>query len=631
MVLRCACVNSSQAGLFSAVTSAFIIEGNSQLRPDPNDETAALLRVLIHKIDNTTFGDNPPTLPQWTGPPRTIVQVQASLFASLAASLFSAFLATLGKQWLNRYAATNMRGSAIERSQNRQRKLDGIVTWYFDHVMESLPLMLQFALLLLGCALSRYLWEINTTVASVVLGATSFGVAFYIFIIVAGVISESCPYQTPGFHALRYPRPKVLRLFHSTFRNAFRGSKAVETIAMKVAHYRPWWSRGNIAPFLKDVVLKIPHAIAIDVCRLGRAMIKTLATFPAGAYRLGSTAARSLVSVARRVHHRLQGTSSAPEQRSDQQITVLDLRCISWMVQTSLDKAVHLSTLKHLATMATLSNLDPALVADCFSIFIGCIKVDNCKVVIMQGLEQLAAVSATCFLRTFRHLSVMDPTSNVLDDVRQRYNRVFPLGTDFRSLPFYHTAVKIHTLANKHWSPRHIQWGDYRPCNREHVPVARGLVDAAQEEYQHPQRGKVPRWILRFALHSLSLGPFPPTSVVADCLSIVAIDLGCNVSNTGDTILDERYVHISQMTITLTLNQCTSGANFDSDNSESRNESQIWRSPFAPIEAQGDHCAPPLRSLAGARWETRDAGRVLTCCQSIEGEEVHVASRWTIF
>jgi hypothetical protein len=189
-----------QAGLFSAVTSAFIIQVDSQLQPDPNDETAALLRVLIYKIDNTTFGNNVPTLPQWTGPPRTIVQVQAILFASLTISLFSAFLAMLGKQWLNRYESTDRQGSAIERSHNRQRKLGGVVGWYFDHVMESIPLMLQAALLLLGCALSQYLWEVNITIASVVVGVTSFGAIFYIFIVIAGIVSEGCPYQTPAAH-----------------------------------------------------------------------------------------------------------------------------------------------------------------------------------------------------------------------------------------------------------------------------------------------------------------------------------------------------------------------------------------------------------------------------------------------
>ena len=70
-----------QAGLFSTVASAFIIDVKSQLQPDPNDETGALFRILIYETDNTTFGTNIPTLPQWSGPPNAIVQVQAILFA----------------------------------------------------------------------------------------------------------------------------------------------------------------------------------------------------------------------------------------------------------------------------------------------------------------------------------------------------------------------------------------------------------------------------------------------------------------------------------------------------------------------------------------------------------------------
>jgi len=90
--------------LFSAVISTFIAQVQPELQPDPNDETVTLLRVLIHKIDNTTFGDAP-ALPQLTGPPRAIVQVRCLFYASLAASIFSAFLVVLGKQWLNRYAS----------------------------------------------------------------------------------------------------------------------------------------------------------------------------------------------------------------------------------------------------------------------------------------------------------------------------------------------------------------------------------------------------------------------------------------------------------------------------------------------------------------------------------------------
>jgi len=258
------------------VASAFITQVQPQLQKDPNEETAALLCVLIHKIDNTTFGSDVPALPQWTGPARMTVQVQQILYASLAASLLSAFLAMLGKQWLNRYASIDMRGSAIERSQNRQRKLDGIVRWYFDHVLECLPLMLQFALLLLGCALSRYLWDINTAVASVVVGVTSFGMLFYLFIIVAGATSDDCPYQTPWTNLTR-------RLLHPPLHLITEHSFLYSTL------FEIW----NFA----------------DECRTAFTIVKyplvLLAAFATDAFQLGQAMFRSLIVSAREVRTKL--------------------------------------------------------------------------------------------------------------------------------------------------------------------------------------------------------------------------------------------------------------------------------------------------------------------------------------
>jgi len=528
------------------VTAAFIIQVLPQLQPDPNEETAGLLRVLIHKIDNTTFGNSDPTLPKWTGPPHTIVQVQAILFASLTISLFSAFLAMLGKQWLNRYASTGMRGTAIERSQNRQRKLDGIIAWYFDHMMESLPLMLQAALLLLDCALTRYLWKVNITVAAVVLGATLSGVVFYLFIVTAGMASEDCPYQTPGAQILR----RVIPAFASS---GFAKNSRCRHLFVEwwPSLEGPWYSTDNITNSLL-----VPSFMLIAIVM--------------DSYLLGQATLRLLVDFGKTLYYRFKGTSSQTPV-SDQQTVALDLQCISWMVQTSSDKAVHLSTLKHLATMTTLAGFTPTLVADCFNVFIDCVNVNNHKVVIIQGLEQLAAVSATCFLRTFHHLSVADPTSSNLEEVRRRYDMVFPFETDFRGLPFYYTMTQIHALTGQHWwYHRYVQWGDYRPSTQEHIPVARDMAEAARVGCQKTQRGKVPRWILRFALHSLSLNPLPPTSVVAHCLSIVTIDLGCDITYTGSS--DERCVHISQVTITLTWSKRTGGMGGEPDGSENQRD-----------------------------------------------------------
>jgi hypothetical protein len=75
------------------------------------------------------------------------------MYASLLMSLLAAFVAMLGKQWLNRYLRHTGR-SMIERCGDRQRKFDGLERWPFHLCMESLPIMLQIALLLPACGLS---------------------------------------------------------------------------------------------------------------------------------------------------------------------------------------------------------------------------------------------------------------------------------------------------------------------------------------------------------------------------------------------------------------------------------------------------------------------------------------------
>ena len=508
-----------QAGLFSAVTSAFIIEVNSDLKPDPNEETAALLRVLIHKMDNTTFGGDVPAVPQWTGPPRMAVHVQAMLFASLAASLLSAFLAMLGKQWLNRYASVDMRGSAIERSQNRQRKLDGIIAWYFGHVMQSLPLMLQAALLLLGLALSLYLWEIDTTVASVVVGVTSFGVLIYLFIIVAGAVYTSCPYQTPGAHILRrflywiHHTPDAL---HSVFSTVVKNSLCCFVVSSAWDELTS--SHVTTAQTITTLLATLlsPIWLMVDVYRATRPLLVILS------YRL----------------YLWSRQASAPPAAT------LDLHCISWTLRTSLDAPVRLPTLNYLA-ITTLADFDLALVADCFDILISYVKVINEQAVVTEGMKQLAPATALCCLHTLSHLTVMDPMLKTLGSIRQRYVRAFPPETDFNTIPFSHIFGAIHRILYSdcwftHW--QFPQWEDYNPSSGEHVVVAHALVKISQSRcrmWPHKTRN-VPCWLLRFALHSLFLSPLPSTPVIVNCLTIIAIDLGCDPPNT--TTLGERCV-----------------------------------------------------------------------------------------
>ena len=207
-----------QAGLFSTVSSALVIAVQSNLEPDPNDQSAAILRLILLTLNPSANLSEIPALPPiQENPPSEIVIVSGLMYASLLISLLAAFVAMLGKQWLNRYSR-HAGGSIIERSGDRQLKYDGLQKWKFRLVLEALPVMLQVALLLLACGLWRYMASINTPVAVVLITLTGIGGLFYLVIAVSGALSYACPFQTPASTALRILWKKVVSPISSVIR-----------------------------------------------------------------------------------------------------------------------------------------------------------------------------------------------------------------------------------------------------------------------------------------------------------------------------------------------------------------------------------------------------------------------------
>ena len=109
--------------------------------------------------------------------------------------------------------------------------------------------MLQIALLLLTCGLSRYMWSLNTSVARVVISFTILGIIFYIGIIVAGTFSYECPFQTPASTALRHLRNSA------TTKNLLVGVSPVNVILLI------YTARRYIPKFLAN--LSLPSAISL--------------------------------------------------------------------------------------------------------------------------------------------------------------------------------------------------------------------------------------------------------------------------------------------------------------------------------------------------------------------------------
>ena len=212
-------------------------------------------------------------------------------------SLLAAFVAMLGKQWLNRYLR-HAGGSTVERCGDRQRKFDGLEKWPFRLFIEGLPVMLQIALLLLTCGLSRYMWSVNTSVARIIISFAVFGLLFYIGIVVAGMWSYECPFQTPASETLRYLRdcgatrkllaslspPKVISVIHTTWMNTRRGllsapHRTYNIIASAfhlvrdITRYPLSWeiSLSRIMSDIHNTVTKVGHQTIILLLRVDRA------------------------------------------------------------------------------------------------------------------------------------------------------------------------------------------------------------------------------------------------------------------------------------------------------------------------------------------------------------------------
>jgi hypothetical protein len=131
------------SGLFSAVSTSFIVAMESKLSPDPSDTTNALLKQLVEiGLGNLTAAGSTPAEPTWS-PTAPVLRIQTVAYASLSMSLLAAFGAVLGKQWLGYYKSSRYgSGSQEERGKHRQEKFDGLVIWYFDAVVQLFPVLL---------------------------------------------------------------------------------------------------------------------------------------------------------------------------------------------------------------------------------------------------------------------------------------------------------------------------------------------------------------------------------------------------------------------------------------------------------------------------------------------------------
>ena len=456
-----------------------------------------LLEMLLNVTTGTLPAGSVTPIPRWSGPDPTIVQVQCIFYATLCATLLASLLAMLGKQWLNRYRQTETRGSIADRSRVRERKLSGVETWRFHLVMESLPLILQCALVLLGFALSRYLWGVSRPASSVVIGFTGFGFLFYTLITTASIISFNCPFQTPFSLLVRF----VIGLAAPHWRNLR------QTLGPKRRPSQPG-------------TLRARHDLPLSMNVVGRgpefeASITALACIAPGAVQFPWSVTPLFVQV----------TGDHGDS--------LGARCVNRMFAMSTDVDVVTSIMDFIPEIIWHSGIKTLPLRRIYDTLMDCFDFSGASPVVIPRSRDLAYLSAKAFVHIelqrrciaqykehkwdgwkalcadHRLLSLTDhdpdpdlKTVLFMVDMTLGYDGVFPLGETQMTEP--HRAWVSHVLLHHAW-----------------------------------KEGEVLEVVMDFVEDSMSL-ELPSDTVITDCLFIIGLMVGVPIHVNDVIVRDKR-------------------------------------------------------------------------------------------
>lgn len=189
-----------QAGLFSAVITAFIIEAYRLLQQDPQETMVLLLAQISQQLANASNQSVSTSVPinQNGGFSLPFTRrINVLWFASLVLSLGAASIGILVKQWLRDYMMSFTAEFPRQRSRIRQFRREGLIEWKVPAIVSSLPVILQVALAFFLGGVVDLLWQLDVVVAGVI---TAFVAATLLFLIITTIIptfSDECPYTSP--------------------------------------------------------------------------------------------------------------------------------------------------------------------------------------------------------------------------------------------------------------------------------------------------------------------------------------------------------------------------------------------------------------------------------------------------
>ncbi len=229
---RATLLMTPQAGVSSAVLTAFNVESYHLLQPDPSDPTLAVLKQISAQLNGYTFtppflnatNTTVPTVSPFQAP-AAAVWLNSLWFSSLVFSFASALLALFVNQWI--YEATVV-GTSRESARLRQYHFNGLLKWRVGTVVAVLPILLQLASVLFLAGLLVLLWTLNNTVAAITSILVAIVFTFVIGFTLLPVFKSDCSYGSPASFAiyavLRVARNEGMRVIRGVCKVIYRWS-----------------------------------------------------------------------------------------------------------------------------------------------------------------------------------------------------------------------------------------------------------------------------------------------------------------------------------------------------------------------------------------------------------------------
>ena len=198
---------ASQAGLFSAALTEFVIDSKQALKPSPADETVYYLQqhsTILSQISlqlssiapQVSIPSTPPPPFPAFNPLASDVRVNVFWFMALTFSLLAALLAILVQQWVRDYMHVfGQYGDPLKSARLRQYLYDGCKGWHMPMVAKSVPGFLHISLFLFFTGLADSLLNINTKVAVTTIVPIGVSGLLYMFTIFAPIMYPQSPYQ----------------------------------------------------------------------------------------------------------------------------------------------------------------------------------------------------------------------------------------------------------------------------------------------------------------------------------------------------------------------------------------------------------------------------------------------------